>query len=102
GQGGAVAVVAPEAAQGVVQVLAERVLAGAGDDRAAPAVAGRGHGHIRRAAAEVLAEALDLAQGDADLEGVDVDPDPPHGEDVESRHGVPPTELPGTGDRQGD
>src|SRR4029450_13083902 len=40
GHGGDEAVVDPEAAQGVVQVLAEGVLAGAGDDRAAPAVAG--------------------------------------------------------------
>ena len=83
GHGGHVAVVDPEAAQSVVQVLAEGVLAGAGDDRAAPAVAGRGHGHVGRAAPQVLAEAGDLAQRHPDLEGIDVDPDPSHGEDVE-------------------
>jgi hypothetical protein len=88
GHGGHEAVVDPEAAQGVVQVLAEGVLAGAGDDRAAPAVAGRGHGHVGRAAAQVLAEGLDLAQRDPDLEGVHVDPDPPHRQDVESRVAV--------------
>jgi hypothetical protein len=86
--GGDVAVVDLEAVQGVVQVFAEGVLAGAGDDRAAPTVAGRGHGHVGWAAPQVLAEAGDLAQRHPDLEGVDIDPDPSHRKDVEGRGAV--------------
>ena len=52
----------------------------------AVAVAGRRDRDVARAAAEVLAERLDLAQRDADLQRVDVDADPAHGEDVEAHH----------------
>jgi hypothetical protein len=58
---GDVAVVDPEAPQCVVQEGAERVGPGAGDHRAASPVARRGHRDVGRAAAEVLAERLDLA-----------------------------------------
>src|ERR671925_336197 len=54
--------------------------------RAAAAVAGRGDRDVGGAAAEVLAERLDRPQGHPDLERVDVDADPPHGEDVEGCH----------------
>ena len=74
---GDVAVVHAEALQRVVQELAERVGPGAGDDRAAAAEPGGGDGHVGRAAAEELAEALHVAQRGADLQGVDVDPHPP-------------------------
>ena len=78
-----VAVVDAEAAQRVVQELAERVLARARDHGGAAAVAGGGDGDVGRAAAEVLAERLDLAQRDARLQRVDVDADPAHRQDVE-------------------
>ncbi len=64
---------------------AERIVARPGDHRAAPAVPGRGDGDVGGAAAEELAERLDLIEADPDLEGVDVDADAPHGQDVEAR-----------------
>jgi hypothetical protein len=83
---GDVAVVDAELSERVVEVLAERVLAGAGDDRAAPAVTGGGHRHVGGAAAQVLPEGLDRSQRHPDLERVDVDADAPHREDVERDH----------------
>jgi len=88
GHGGDVPVVDAELAQRVVEELAEGVLAGAGDDRAAPAVAGGCHRDVGGAAAEVLAEALDLAQRHPHLERVEVHPDPSHREDVERLRAV--------------
>ena len=55
-------------------------------DRADAAVARGGDGHVGRAAAQVLAERLDLAQRDADLLRIDVDADPAHRDDVERGH----------------
>ena len=42
------------------------------------------HRDVGRAAAEELAERLDVLEADADLQGIDVDAAAPDGEDVES------------------
>jgi len=70
-------------AQRLVDEAAERVVAGTGDHRHAAPVPGRGHRDVGRAAAEVLAEGLDVLQPDTDLQRVDVDADPAHGQDFE-------------------
>ena len=81
------AVVDTEVPQRAVDVATERVVAGAGDDAGAAAVPGRGDGDVRRAAAEELAERRHVLETDADLLGVDVDTDAPHGQDLEvDRH----------------
>ena len=69
-----------------MQVLAERIGAGARDRRDVAAVARGGDGHVGRAAAEELAERGHLAQRDADLLRIDVDADPAHRDDVEAHH----------------
>src|SRR4029079_12041991 len=56
-------VVDVEALERVVQELAERVRAGAADQTGASPEAGGGDGDVGRAAAEELAEALDVTQG---------------------------------------
>src|SRR5690606_18510449 len=66
---------------------AERVVAGAGDDRRPPAVAGRGDGDVRRGTAEILGERLHLLEAHAGLEWIDVNADPAHRDDVEVRGG---------------
>ncbi len=77
------AVVDAEAAQRVVDELAERIAAGAGDRRHVAAVARRRDRDVRGAAAEELAERAHLAQRDADLLGVDVHADAAHRDHVE-------------------
>ena len=95
--GGDVAVVDAEPAQFLADEPAERIVADAGDQRRAVAQAGGGHRDVGRAAAEELAERLDVLESDADLKGVDVDAAAPDGEDVECLVGlVGQDELPNT------
>ena len=61
---------------------AERVVADAGDERGAVAQPRRGHRDVGGAAAQKLAERLDVLQADTDLQGIDVDAAAPDGEDV--------------------
>ena len=77
------AVVDAEPAQRVVDVVAERVLAGAADHGRPSAVTCRRDRDVGGAAAEVLAEALDVPQRPAGLQRVDVDPDAAHGQYLE-------------------
>ncbi len=66
-------------------VAAEGVPAGAGDQRGAAPVPGRGDRDVGGAAAEELLERLHVLQAHAVLEGVDVDPGAPHGDQVVCR-----------------
>ena len=63
----------------------EGVVADAGDDGRAVAVAGGGDGDVGRAAAQELAEGLHVLQPHPDLERVDVDAAASDGQDVERR-----------------
>ena len=83
---GDVPVVDAVAAQRRVDERAERILAGAGDDRGAPSVPGRRDRDVGRAAAEILAEGLYLIQSHADLLRVQIDADASHGEHFEGGH----------------
>jgi hypothetical protein len=85
GYGAHPAVVDAEARQRAVQVAPEGVVTGAGDDRAAAPVPGGRDGDVGRRTAEELPERLDVLDPDPDLERVDVDGDPPDGDDVEGR-----------------
>jgi hypothetical protein len=76
-------VVNPELLERLVAVVAERVTAGAGDDGCGAAEAGGGYGDVGGGAAEELPEGLHLRERYAGLQGVDVHPDAPHGDDVE-------------------
>ena len=58
-----------------MQVAAEGVITGGGDDGGVETVLGGGDGDVRRRTAEVLAEGLDLFEADGVLERVDVDAD---------------------------
>ena len=62
---------------------AERVVADTGDQGGAVAESGCGDRDVGGAAAEELAERLDVLEADADLQRVDVDAAAPDGEDVE-------------------
>jgi hypothetical protein len=73
-----------EAVQGVADEAPERVGADAGDQRGPVAQTCRCDGDIGGAAAEELAERLDVLKTRADLEGVDVHAAAPDGEDVEN------------------
>ena len=77
------AVVDAEPGEFAAHVPAERVVADAGDQRGAVAQPRRGDGDVGGAAAEELAEGLDVLEADAGLQGVDVDAAAPDGEDVE-------------------
>ena len=66
-------VVDVQLAQRAVDEAAERIVAGSGDDCTAPAVPRGGDGHVRRAAAEELAERCDVLETDPDLQRVQVD-----------------------------
>ena len=82
GDGGHERVIDTQPAQLGVHVAAERILAGPGDHRRPQSVPGRGHRHVGSAATQELAEGGDLLQRHADLQRVDVDPDPADGQDV--------------------
>ena len=88
GDRGDPAVVHAEVPEGLVEVGAEGVVAGAGDHRRPPSEAGRGHRDVARRAAEELAEGRDLRQRDAGLERIQIHSDPPHGDQV-VRHRCP-------------
>ena len=81
------AVVDAEIGELVADEGAERVGADAGDQRGAVAEPGGGHRDVGGAAAEELAERLDVLEADADLEGIDVDAAAPDGEYVERLRG---------------
>ena len=76
-----------EAGELVADERAERVGAHAGDQRGAVAEPGGGHRDVGGAAAEELAERLDMLEADADLEGINVDAAAPNGEYVERLRG---------------
>src|SRR6201999_2977046 len=78
-------VVYAEATYLAAHVSPERIVAGARDHRGAPTVPGRGHGPVRRAAAEEPAERRSVLETDADLQGIQVDAYPAHRDHVE-RH----------------
>ena len=78
-----VAVVDAEPGQFGADEPAERVGADAGDQRGAVAQPGGGDRDVGGAAAEELAERLDVLEADADLQGIDVDAAAPDGEYVE-------------------
>lgn len=77
-----VAVVNAEAGQFVADELAERVGAHTRDQGRAVTEACRGHRHVGGAAAEELAESLDILQAHPDLQGINVDAAAPDGEYV--------------------
>ena len=78
-----VIVVDAEAAHLGPHKAAEGIVAHPGDDGGAVAIPGRRDGHVRRAAAEELAEGLHVLQPHPRLERVDVDAAAPDGQDVE-------------------
>ena len=80
------AVVDAETRELVADECAERVVADAGDQRRPVSEPGRGHRDVGGAAAEELAERLDVLEADADLEGIDVDAAAPDGEYVVGLH----------------
>ena len=82
-----IGVVDAELGELVADKGAERVGADAGDQRGAVTEAGGGHRDVGGAAAEKLAERLDILEADADLEGIDVDAAAPDGEYVERLRG---------------
>jgi hypothetical protein len=81
-------VVDAEPLQRLVDEAPEGVVARAGDDSRAVTETRGGDRDVRRAAAEELAERRDVLEADADLLGVDVDPDAAHRDElvVGSRH----------------
>ena len=70
-------VVHVELVQFAVQVFAEGVVAGAGDDGGAAAVAGSGDRHVGRGSAKVLSEGRDILQIHPDVVRVDINTDAP-------------------------
>src|SRR5699024_5728859 len=71
-------------------VAAERVITHAGDHPGVVAEARCGHGHVHRAAAEELAEAVDVLEALLDLQRVDVHTAAAESDDVEvCCHGSP-------------
>ena len=70
-------------AQRLVHEPAERVRPGAGDQRRPAAVLRRGDRHVAGAAADGLAERLDVLQSHVVLQGIEVDADPSHGQHLE-------------------
>jgi hypothetical protein len=80
-----VAVVHSEVAHRPPDVQPEGVVADARDDRRAMTEPRGGHSDVGRAAAEELAEGLDLLQPDAGLQGVHVDARAADRQDVEGR-----------------
>jgi hypothetical protein len=66
------AVVDAEAAQGLMHVESEAVVANLGDDRRATPQAGGGDGHVGGAAAKVLAEGAHVGQAHPNLLRVEV------------------------------
>ena len=78
-----VAVVDAEPVQLGADEPAERVVADAGDQRGAVAEPGGRHRDVGGAAAEKLAERLDVFEADADLQWIDVDAAAADGEHVE-------------------
>ena len=78
-----VAVVDAETVEFGADEPAERVVADAGDQCGAVAESGGGDRDVGGAAAEELAERLDVLEADADLQRVDVDATAPDGEYVE-------------------
>ncbi len=79
-------VVDPESQQLPVDVATEGVVGGAADQGGREAVPGRGHRDVGDAAAEELLEAVHLVEGDAVLQGIEVDPHPPHRDEVVAGH----------------
>jgi hypothetical protein len=61
-------VIAPVAKQRLMDEIAERIRAGPGNNRGPAARGSRGDRDIRRAAAEILAEAGHFAQANGDFE----------------------------------
>lgn len=66
-----------------MEIGAEGVLSGAGDHRGGPAQACGGHRDVGRRAAEELPEGLDLRERHTRLQGIQIDADASHGDDVE-------------------
>ncbi len=68
-----------------MQIAAERVVARAGDDGRAASETRGGDRHVGGRTAEKLAEGLNLRQGYARLQGIEIDPDAAHRDQIETR-----------------
>jgi hypothetical protein len=85
GDRGDPAVVDAELLQRPVQIAAERVVARAGDDGRGKAEPGGRDRDIGGRPAEKLAEGLNLRQGYTGLQGIEIDPDAAHRDQIETR-----------------
>src|SRR5664279_1218794 len=68
----------------LVDEASERIRSGAGDQRGPPAVFGGGDGDVARAAADALAERVDVLEPHIFLQRIQVDADPSHRQHLET------------------
>ncbi|MGC0430102.1 hypothetical protein RKD32_006457 [Streptomyces sp. SAI-195] len=80
------AVVDAELLERAVQIGTEGIVAGAGDDGRGAAEPGGGDRHVGGRTAEKLAEGLNLRQGYARLQRIEIDPDATHRDQIETRY----------------